>query len=358
MRIISAKNFRTKPHERDAMQSISSVALRTIFITAFALALAAPAQPQLGPAPTELFESDALRVLVCGSASPLGNVPDRAQACIAVIAGPRMFLVDTGSGSAKNLGVARLPMDRLAGVLLTHYHSDHIGDLPAVNLSSWISGRDAPLEIMGPEGVSEVVDGFNKAYALDRSYRTAHHGEEILPAKVGPMASRTIESGVILDDGGLKITAFPVDHAPIEPAFGYRFDFLGRSVVVSGDTVATDTLANAAKGIDLLLHDAMALPMVQQIERMMESAGNHRTSKILKDVQDYHAPLEDIFKLAQDAGVRQVALYHLVPAPANATILKQFTEGMPENAVVTNDGMLFELAEGTETVERRQLFEP
>lgn len=329
-----------------------------LVLIALAPLAALPSAAQLGGPPAGLFEADALRVLVCGSASPLGNVRDRAQACIAVIAGERIFLVDTGSGAAKNLGIARIPMQHLKGVLLTHYHSDHIGDLPAINLASWIAGREKPLAVIGPEGVSEVVAGFNNAYALDRSYRTAHHGEEILPTKIGPMAAEVIEPGVIYEEDGLRITAFPVDHRPIEPAFGYRFDFLGRSVVVSGDTVATATLGEAAKGSDLLLHDAMALPLVQQVERMMSSAGNQRMSKLIKDVQDYHAPIPDILELAKQAGVGTVALYHLVPAPANPAVLKQFMSGLPEDVVVTMDGMLFELNQGAETTSHRQLFEP
>ncbi len=124
-----------------------------------------PTAAQLGAPPTALFEPDALRVFVCGSASPLGNIPERAQACIAVVAGERIFLVDTGVGSAKNLGIARFPMEHLRGVLLTHYHSDHIGDLPGINLASWIAGRSEPLAVLGPQGVGEVVNGFNQAYS-------------------------------------------------------------------------------------------------------------------------------------------------------------------------------------------------
>ena len=203
-----------------------------------------------------------------------------------------------------------------------------------------------------------MVAGFNQAYALDRSYRTEHHGADMLPPKLGPMAARTIEPGVIYEQEGLTITAFPVDHRPIEPAFGYRFDFVGRSVVVSGDTVATDTLKEAAKGADLLLHDAMALPVTQQLERMAGAAGNQRISKLIKDVQDYHAPTGDIVELAQEAGVKTLAFYHLVPAPMNDAMANRFTEGLSQEVVLTRDGLLFELAESAGTVEQRQLISP
>ena len=320
------------------------------------LVVSPPAAAQRGASSAQLFNPDALRVFVCGSASPLGNVADRAQACIAVIAGRRMFVVDTGSRSAESFRAAGLPIQRLEAVLLTHFHDDHIADLARLNQISWMGVRSEPLTVIGPEGVERVVNGFNEAYALNRSYRTAHHGEELLPARTGPMQSRAIEPGVVLDEDGLVITAFAVDHQPIEPAFGYRFDFAGRSVVVSGDTVATQSLAEAAQDADLLLHDAMSLAMLQQRESALRSAGNQRMAKIFQDVQDYHASTGDVVELARKAGVGTIALYHLIPTPLNDRMLKQFMSGMPEDVIVTKDGMLFELAKDAETVEHRQLF--
>ncbi|MEM1249651.1 MAG: MBL fold metallo-hydrolase [Acidobacteriota bacterium] len=318
--------------------------------------VAAPLSAQLGAPPLEVFEPDALRVFVCGSASPLGNVPDRAQACLAVIAGPQMFLVDIGAGGARNLGRSRLPMNRLSAVLITHYHSDHIADLPGVNLNSWVAGRSGPLEVIGPEGVDRVVAGFNEAYALDRSYRTAHHGEELLPAAVGPMTARTINEGVIHEEGGLKITAFEVEHPPIKPAYGYRFDYLGRSVVISGDTIPTASLEKASNGVDLLLHDAMSLRVTRQIGRMLGAAGNRRLSQIVEDVQDYHATTTDLVELADRAEVGTLAFYHLVPAPPTEGMLQQFMDGMPEDVIVVRDGLLFELAGDADTTTQRTLF--
>ncbi len=331
---------------------------RTLALAAVsALVGAASASTQLGGPPAGVFGPDALRVFVCGSASPLGNALDRAQACIAVIAGERIFLVDVGGGSAKTLALARFPMEHVEGVFLTHYHSDHIADLPTVNLNTWTAGRTQRLTVMGPEGIEGVVAGFNAAYQLDRSYRTLHHGEELLPADIGPMESKSIVPGVVYDSEGLKVTAFPVDHRPIVPAFGYRFDYAGRSVVVSGDTVATPTLSEAAKDADLLLHDALAPAVVKQISGMLSSSGNERTGRLVEDVQDYHAPVGDILQLAGEAGVGWVGLYHLVPVPVTPMILNQFSAGLPENVVVTTDGLLFELERDGDGLEMRQLIE-
>jgi ribonuclease Z len=309
-------------------------------------------------AAAELVAPGALRAMVCGSASPAGVDPKRQQACIAVIAAGRIFVVDVGAGSARNLTRAGLPMERVEAVLLTHFHSDHIGALGDLNLNVWVAGRAEPLRVMGPDGVERVVAGFNEAYALDRSYRTAHHGEEMLPPEVGVMKAETVAAGTIYERDGVRITAFPVDHRPVEPTFGYRFDFGGRSVVVSGDTVKSKSLIEAARGADLLFHDAMAGPFMKTLAEVRRKTGPDRVATLIDDVQDYHATIADVAATATEAGVRSTVLYHLVPVPTNPIVLSQFTQGLPDGIVVAEDGMLFELAEQTETIERSQVFEP
>ena len=140
-------------------------------------------------------KSESLRVYVCGSASPLGM--GQAQACIAVITPEHFYLIDSGAGSTDNISRLGLPMSRLQGLLLTHFHSDHIAEIYEVNLSSWVQGRPQPLTIYGPEGVDEVVDGVNTSYRQDRIYRTGHHGEELLPPALGVLQHETIAPGVV-----------------------------------------------------------------------------------------------------------------------------------------------------------------
>ena len=131
---------------------------------------------------TDLFHGDAMRVVVCGSGSPLPS-PERAQACVLVAAGGRWYVVDIGVGSAENLARWRIPAQRVGGVFLTHFHSDHFGDLGELNLQTWVGGRSSPLRVFGPPGVERVVGGIEEAYALDRSYRTAHHGQVRTPSE-------------------------------------------------------------------------------------------------------------------------------------------------------------------------------
>ena len=298
--------------------------------------------------PTASF--DGLRVFVCGAGSPL-IAPAHAQSCIAVMVGEALYIVDAGMGAAGTFQFAGESLAPLRVVLLTHYHSDHITGLPDVNLNSWVQGRRQPLELLGPTGVERIAAGFNEAFALDYGYRVAHHGAAMLPPDLGPMQARTVAAGEVLAQDGLTITAFPVDHGPVAPAFGYRFDYRGRSVVISGDTVVTETLRVAATDADLLLQDGLSLPIIRALAEAAEAAGADRFAKILNDIQSYHAHVSELGELAASAGVRQLALYHLLPTPRNLLMRQVFHRELPADAMLAQDGMIFELPSDSEAIE-------
>ena len=297
-------------------------------------------------AATPVLSFDGLRVFVCGSASPL-IAPGHAQACIGVLAGEDLYVVDAGMGAAGTFQFAAESLAPLRAILLTHFHSDHITGIPDLNLNSWVFGRPQPLVVMGPTGVEQVVAGFNEAFALDSGYRVAHHGAEMLPPALGRMQAQVVDVGVVLQRAGLTITAFPVDHSPVRPAFGYRFDFRGRSVVVSGDTIVTESLRDGARNADLLLQDALSLPFIQALEAGATEAGLWRQAKIMADIPSYHAHTAEMGALAESAGVRMLALYHLLPVPRNYLMWQVFKRDLPGDVVTTADGMVFELPAGS-----------
>ncbi len=299
-----------------------------------------------GTAP--LSESENLRVYVCGSASPLGM--GQAQACIAVITPEHFYLIDSGAGSTDNISRLGLPTSQLDGLLLTHFHSDHIAEIYEVNLNSWVQGRPQPLTIYGPQGVDEVVNGVNASYRQDRIYRTGHHGADLLPPAVGVLEHKTISPGVILEDGDLTITAYVGEHPPIEPAVGYRFDYRGRSVVISGDSNVNGNTLKIVDGADLLLHDALSLPTVSALSKAMGAAGQSRQSKIVADVMDYHASAESLIELGEKSDVDMVAFYHLVPVPPTSLLKDVFLRGAPDNFLLTEDLMWFELPIGSNDI--------
>jgi len=292
---------------------------------------------------------DGLKITLCGTSSPL-PAPGRAQACVAVETPNHLYLVDAGSGSAATANLAGVPTEKLRGILLTHFHSDHISDIGDFNLNSWVAGRPQPLQVIGPDGVDRIVEGLNIAYELDRGYRVSHHGAEFLNPELGILQSRSIKEGVIVDEDGLRITAFEVSHPPIEPAFGYRLDYGGRSVVISGDSLVTDKIVEISDGADVVLHDAMELQLVQTAENVLRNAGVTRTATVLHDIQDYHATTEDLQRLVDEAEIGLLALYHLVPAPRNAMAVAAFNRSIPEGALITEDAMVISLPSGSEDI--------
>ena len=294
-------------------------------------------------------EFDGLKITLCGTSSPI-PAPGRAQACVAVETPEHLYIIDAGSGSAATANLSAVPMGKLRGILITHFHSDHISDIGDFNLNSWVAGRPEPLQIIGPTGVERIVDGFNMAYELDRGYRVAHHGAELLNPELGTLQSKTIGEGVIVDQDGLRITAFEVSHPPIEPAFGYRLDYGGRSVVISGDSLVTDKIVEISNGADVVLHDAMSLQLVRGAAGMARTTGNTRLATVLQDIQDYHATTDDLNRLSSEAEIGQLALYHLVPAPRNAMALRAFSNDIPEGALLTEDGMVISLPAGSEEI--------
>lgn len=262
---------------------------------------------------------DALNIVLCGSGSPFPDVT-RAGPCVAVIAGQQVLIIDAGSGSARNLAPSGIPAGQIAAVLLTHYHSDHIDGLGELLLQRWgNAAHTAPTPVIGPTGVEQVVAGFNLAYTQDFSYRVAHHGAKIIPPGGAGGVAQPFElpapgvGTVVYDVDGLKVTAFAVDHRPIAPAVGYRVDFHGRSAVISGDTVKSANLAQFAKGVDLLVHEAISPELVAVISEGAKEAGAANIEQISHDILNYHTTPIEAAGIAQAAGVKHLLFYHLVP---------------------------------------------
>jgi ribonuclease Z len=319
----------------------------------------------MGQTSDALLKDDALRAVVCGSSSPLVPSPDRARACIAIIAGGKIYFVDTGPQSQGRAASFRLPLANIGGVFFTHFHSDHIADLGEFNMNSWVLGRKAPLDVYGPPGVERLVAGYQEAYALDQVYRTAHHGVEIADPELWKMIAHPVpmagegspayqRTAVVIDDGNLKVTAIEVDHDPISPAYGYRFDYKGRSIVISGDTIKHGPLATAAKSADVLFHEAQSQDMVRTLQGVAGKLGNTRLAKLLGDIQNYHTSPVEAADLANEAGVKLLVFYHLTPAPANVLTKRMFVRGVSDvrkgDWLLSRDGTFIELPLGTQTV--------
>jgi ribonuclease Z len=262
---------------------------------------------------------DGLSVAFCGTGSPL---PDRQRAgpCLAVIAGHRSFVFDAGEGSAETLSLMGLSPAHIEAVFLTHFHSDHIDGLGNLALQHWGQGAaSAPLPLYGGEGVERVANGFNEAYALDSTYRIAHHGPTVVPPGGFGLTPHVLtiadnqDSAVAFDNGGVRITAFRVDHGPVHPAFGYRIDYKGRSIVVSGDTAPSPVLQRQAHDAHLLVHEGLSPELTGIMEQTARAQHRDNLARIFHDIVNYHTSPEDAATIAQAAHVHALAFTHIIP---------------------------------------------
>jgi ribonuclease Z len=306
---------------------------------------------------------DGLHVILCGTGSPLPD-PSRAGPCTMVIAGRHIFVVDAGEGGARNMLLMGLPTGRIERLFLTHFHSDHIDGMGPMLLLRW-SGKPntSPLPVAGPPGVEQVVAGFNTAYALDNGYRTAHHGPAIMPpGGAGAVAMPfAIGSGAqtVLEGDGVRVTAFAVNHGPVRPAVGYRFDYKGRSVVLSGDTAPSTVMIAAAKGADLLVHEALQPALVRRLTDALAAKGVNNTAQITRDIVNYHTTPEQAADAARAAGVKQLVLNHIVPPMpfrfAYPAFLGDAAGHFSRPITVGEDGMIFTLPAGGTEITRGNL---
>ena len=300
------------------------------------------------------FGDDKLHIILCGTGSPLSD-PDHSQPCVAIIVDGQIMLVDTGDGAFGTLQSMKLPLDLISKVFITHFHSDHIADLGQVINRSWTAGRKQPLDIFGPEGIQRVVDGFEQVYASDADYRVEHHGEN-LQLENRKITVNTTEFGnaeeavTILKEGDLVISSFLVDHAPVAPAVGYRFDYKGKTLVVSGDTVLNDNVERYSKNADILIHEVMNKELNGRLASLLQAMDNKRQQRggeMLEDTLTYHTDTGELGKMAQKAGVKKLVLTHLVPPVRNFLIKRTFEKGVGEfykgELIVGEDRMHLEL---------------
>jgi ribonuclease Z len=215
---------------------------------AVAALAAAAAAPPGGQAPA----ADSTVVVLLGAGMPRPN-PEASGPATAVVVGRRVFLVDAGSGVERQLAAAGLPVSGVTALFVTHLHSDHTLGYPDLILTSWVMGRRTPLAAYGPHGLAAMTDHVIAAWAEDIRIRTEGLEHEA-PGGHG-VRVQEIAPGVVYDSGGVRVTAFPVQHGSWPEAYGYRFDTPGRSVVVSGDTRPSEDLVRAARGVDVLVHE-------------------------------------------------------------------------------------------------------
>ena len=246
-----------------------------------------------------------MQVIILGSGSPLPD-PGRAGPSTLVRTTAGDLLFDCGRGVLMRAAGAASSAGALRALCVTHLHSDHITDLNDILTSRWITSFvPNPLIVFGPGGTTALVQATEAMLEPDIGYRLAHHDD--LQWRPSPVVT-DVENGVIFEEGDVRITAAPTDHAPVRPTVGFRIDDGDRSVVIAGDTVPCAGLDELSAGADVLVHTVVRRDLIEMV-------GLAR----LIDVLDYHSSVPDAAQTADRAGVGTLVLTHLVPAPAPGT---------------------------------------
>jgi ribonuclease Z len=206
-------------------------------------------QPSAAP-----VDASNLHVILLGSGGGPAPNPQRFGTSTLVVAGPEKLLFDCGRAATIRMAQMGMLLGEVDKLFITHLHSDHVIGIPDLYLTGWASqGRTVPLRVWGPAGTHDMMAHLQKAFAFDIHIR--RDVDELFPTDGIKTVAVDIHEGVIYEARGAKVTAFLVDHGPVKPAFGYRVDYRGHSVSLSGDTKPSDNLVKFSQGVDLLIHE-------------------------------------------------------------------------------------------------------
>jgi ribonuclease Z len=198
--------------------------------------------------------ADSFRVILLGSGGGPAPNPQRFGISTLVVAGTEKLMFDCGRAATIRMAQMGMLLGEVNKLFVTHLHSDHVIGIPDLFLTGWASqGRSVPLRVWGPDGTRDMMAHLEKAFAFDIHVR--RDVDELFPAEGIKAVATDIREGVVYDESGVKVTAFLVDHGPVTPAFGYRIDYKGHSVALSGDTKPSDNLVKFSRGVDLLIHE-------------------------------------------------------------------------------------------------------
>jgi len=254
---------------------------------------------------------DSTIVVLLGTGTPRPD-PMASGPATAIVVGQRVFLVDAGPGVERQLAAAHLTIAGPEATFITHLHSDHTLGYPDLILTSWVMGRREPLAVFGPPGLQHMTDRLLDAYAEDIQIRTEgleHETRDGYRVRV-----HEVQPGLVYDSAGVRVTAIAVSHGSWRWAFGYRFDTPDRTIVVSGDTRPSAALTEAARGVDVLVHEVYPGSTVRPEAR----AGGQDWPRYMRE---FHTSDSELGALAARAAPKLLVLTHIVRAGASDSTL-------------------------------------
>ena len=280
-----------------------------------------------------------IRVTLLGTAAGPPARVGMAGISTLVEAGDERFLFDAGRGLMQRVVETGLQMSAVSKLFLTHLHSDHVVDIPDLLLSGWSAPppRRVPLEVWGPEGTRDMMTHLEQAFAFDIHVRRdvdEHH-----PASGIQVIAQDIREGSVYAKNGVTVTAFLVDHGPVKPSYGYRLNYGGRSVCLSGDTRRSTNLIDACRGVDVLIHEAIDEDVVRK---------NAPSQQLFEAIVGHHTTPEQAADVFQRVRPRLAVFSHIQPSSAILERTRRLYNGRVEEG---QDLMVIDI--GAEVVVRR-----
>ena len=224
-----------------------------------------------------------------------------------IVSNNAAYVIDCGDGVARQLAFAGVPLNTLRHIFITHHHSDHNADYGNLIWLAWTAGLSTRVDTWGPPPLDKMTRLFFEMNQSDIDTRMSNEGRVPIVPLVHVHEIR--DNGAVMSDENLTVTAALVDHPPVVPAFGYRFDARDRSIVVSGDTAPSDNLVRLARGADVLVHSVMYPPAIDRLVGRVPNAAALKGS-----ILAHQTSAEDAGRIAQAAGVGTLVLSHFVPA--------------------------------------------
>ena len=276
-------------------------------------------------------DRNSITVITVGTGTPFAAT--RSFAGTGILVNGHFFMFDAGPGTVQQMELQALPLVNLEAVFLTHLHSDHYMDLPNMVNRSWTLGRNTELNVYGPTGVEAIMKGLDQFSQIENEFRVDHHGTELMDIEKATATPNECslapgEKQVVYNKDGITITAFAVNHDPVQPALGYVIEYKGKKVVLSGDTKKNDMVLKMAQNADILVHEVMLKSFVKVLALVSKNKGLEREAKIFNDIQEYHTSPAEVAELAQKAGVKKLVLSHLAPSPENKVLTNMYKAQM------------------------------
>ena len=249
----------------------------------------------------------------------------------AVAVDARVLLVDAGRGIAESLRAARIPVSQPDTVLLTNLLPENTLGLDDLLAMAWIDGRRQPLALRGPAGTRALAAAVEAAVRPGIEARARGLG---LEAEAPRFAVEEIGDAWQAEFGELRVRAGELPGGPIE-ALAYRFEWRDRSAAVAGAGWAPDALSALARGVHVLVHEAVFVPSPELAQEMQIDEDPER----LRREAALHTGLDDVGDLARRAGAHSLVLVRLRPPPVyDLQISSRVSDRYAGRIVVASDG--------------------